>query len=162
MELHPLVAGFDGIAEEYEHGRPGYPQHVARAIADAAGGPRLLDVGAGTGKLSAPPHPQPSAQRRGAPLAAGIDSDSRRLERTPPGFDAGLRSLTRREDLELVHHTDRERMVAHAASISFVNTLGPERRSEVLAELDAALRAEGVEAIDVPYRASLWITRRLP
>ena len=34
MELHPLVAG---IAEDYELGRPGYPEDVARAIADAAG-----------------------------------------------------------------------------------------------------------------------------
>ena len=54
MELHPLVAGFDGIAEEYERGRPGYSEVVAREIAAAVGGPRVLDLGAGTGKLAVP------------------------------------------------------------------------------------------------------------
>jgi SAM-dependent methyltransferase len=53
-ELHPLVAGFSD-AEAYERGRPGYPQSVVQALARAlelAPGARILDLGAGTGKLS--------------------------------------------------------------------------------------------------------------
>ena len=258
MELHPLVAGFDGIAEEYELGRPSYPPDVARAIADAAGGPRLLDVGAGTGKLSGPllalgrdivavepldtmraalalsigaervlegtaeAIPLPDASVDGAvssdawhwfdgeraaaelhrvvrpggsvviselvpaggadapwasamrgvlgplrdgvghPLARAERPEARSLEWTPPGFALGFAPFSRREDIELVHHTDRERMLAHAASISFVGSLPARRRGAVLADLDARLRAAGVERADVPYRVILWITRRLP
>ena len=43
-----------------------------------------------------------------------------------------------------------------------MNTLEPARRDELLTELDAELRAAGVEAVDVPYGVTLWITRRLP
>jgi SAM-dependent methyltransferase len=259
MQLHPLVAGFDGIAEEYELGRPGYPPDVAQAIADAAGGPRLLDVGAGTGKLAGPllalgrdvvaveplgtmravlarslgagrvlagtaeaiPLPdasvdgavssdawhwfdgaraaaelhrvvrpgggvvicelvgvgQPDAPyaralrevleplRAGAdhPLAQGCKPDLGRLDWTPPGFERdGFAPLERRDDLRLMQHTDRARLLAHARSISFVNALAPARRAAVLAELDARLRAAGVDSVDVPYGVTLWITRRLP
>lgn len=259
MELHPLVAGFDGIAVEYEHGRPGYPEGVAREIADAAGGPRLLDVGAGTGKLSgplvalgrdvvaveplatmrtvlartigadrvlagtaealpledgsvdgavcadawhwfdgeraaaelrrvvrpggrvviselAPSGPEdtpwappmrevlePMRRAAGHPLAAATHPGRRALDWTPPGFAAGgFAPFEHRTDLAFVHHTDRERMVAHAASISFVGGLPPASRDEVLADLDARLRAAGVETAEVPYGVNLWITRRLP
>jgi SAM-dependent methyltransferase len=53
-ELHPLVAGFSD-AEAYELGRPGYRRSVVEALARAlelAPGARILDLGAGTGKLS--------------------------------------------------------------------------------------------------------------
>src|SRR4051812_8526704 len=55
MALHRLVAGFTDAADAYERGRPGYPPAVVAALADAAGlapGARVLDLGAGTGKLS--------------------------------------------------------------------------------------------------------------
>jgi SAM-dependent methyltransferase len=55
MALHRLVAGFTDAADAYERGRPGYPAAVIEALADAAGlapGARVLDLGAGTGKLS--------------------------------------------------------------------------------------------------------------
>ncbi|HKE80857.1 MAG TPA: class I SAM-dependent methyltransferase, partial [Solirubrobacteraceae bacterium] len=43
------------VADAYDRGRPRYPEHVVEAIAEAAGGgPRLLDVGAGTGRVSVP------------------------------------------------------------------------------------------------------------
>ena len=32
MALHPLVAGFTDVAEQYELGRPGYPPEVVAAI----------------------------------------------------------------------------------------------------------------------------------
>ena len=64
MALHPLVAGFTDVAEQYELGRPGYPPEVVAAIAGQLGlapGARVADVGAGTGKLTR------------ALLAAGLD-----------------------------------------------------------------------------------------
>jgi SAM-dependent methyltransferase len=53
-ELHPLVAGFSD-AQAYERGRVGYPPHAVAAIAELIGlqpGATVLDLGAGTGKLS--------------------------------------------------------------------------------------------------------------
>jgi SAM-dependent methyltransferase len=64
MALHPLVAGFTDVAEQYELGRPGYPPEVVATVAERLGlarGARVADVGAGTGKLTR------------ALLAAGLD-----------------------------------------------------------------------------------------
>ena len=55
MDLHPLVAGFTDVADDYELGRPGYPPAVVAAIAERLALPpraRIADVGAGTGKLT--------------------------------------------------------------------------------------------------------------
>jgi len=49
-----LARSFDDVAAAYERGRPRYEPHVIAAIGTAAGGPRLLDVGAGTGRLAGP------------------------------------------------------------------------------------------------------------
>ena len=46
---------FDGAAVEYERHRPDYPEHALRWAAERLGlgpGARVLDVGAGTGKLT--------------------------------------------------------------------------------------------------------------
>jgi SAM-dependent methyltransferase len=55
-EIHPDAAqGFSAGAEAYERGRPGYPDAAVSAlVARFAIGPgrRVLDVGAGTGKLT--------------------------------------------------------------------------------------------------------------
>jgi SAM-dependent methyltransferase len=56
-DLHALVAGFADVAAVYERGRPEYPPEVVSSIAgelgDAARPPaRVLDLGAGTGKLT--------------------------------------------------------------------------------------------------------------
>jgi SAM-dependent methyltransferase len=51
MELHPLARGFEDVADDYEYGRPGYPQEAITAIGLPAGA-RVADVGAGTGKLT--------------------------------------------------------------------------------------------------------------
>jgi SAM-dependent methyltransferase len=56
-DLHALVAGFAGVAGAYERGRPEYASVVVEAIVAALGAPpgaRLLDLGAGTGKLARP------------------------------------------------------------------------------------------------------------
>jgi SAM-dependent methyltransferase len=53
--MRELARSFGSVAEAYDRGRPRYPADVVAEIAKAAGGgPRLLDVGAGTGRLSGP------------------------------------------------------------------------------------------------------------
>src|SRR5690349_2488869 len=64
MALHPLAANFAGVADAYERGRPDYPPAVTDALAAELSLPaeeRVLDLGAGTGKLTR------------ALLAAGFD-----------------------------------------------------------------------------------------
>jgi SAM-dependent methyltransferase len=54
-ELHPLARQFSSVAEVYERGRPDYPPAVVGALAAELGiapGSRVLDLGAGTGKLT--------------------------------------------------------------------------------------------------------------
>jgi len=51
MDLHPLAHAFENVADDYEHGRPGYPAEAVAAIGLPAGA-RVADVGAGTGKLA--------------------------------------------------------------------------------------------------------------
>lgn len=66
-DLHALVAGFTDVAAVYERGRPEYPPAVVARVVEELGatrtGPpaRVLDLGAGTGKLTRPL------------LAAGLD-----------------------------------------------------------------------------------------
>lgn len=55
MSLHPLAANFAGVADAYERGRPEYTSTVAQSIAAELGvrpGSRVLDLAAGTGKLT--------------------------------------------------------------------------------------------------------------
>ncbi len=55
MELHPLAAEFAGVADAYERGRYEYDPAVVGAFAAVLGlspGDRVLDLAAGTGKLT--------------------------------------------------------------------------------------------------------------
>jgi SAM-dependent methyltransferase len=55
VALHPLSERFATVAAEYERGRPECPPEAVRAIAEAlelAPGAAVLDLGAGTGKLT--------------------------------------------------------------------------------------------------------------
>ncbi len=64
VALHPLADRFAAVAGEYERGRPEYPRAVTDALAEElmlGPGARVLDLAAGTGKLSR------------ALLAAGLD-----------------------------------------------------------------------------------------
>ena len=246
-----LAGSFAEVADAYERGRPRYEPHAITAIAEAAGGgPRLLDVGAGTGRLSAPllaagydvvavepldamrailaghigseralagraealPLDDASAdgavcsdawhwfdgaraadelarvvrpgggvvvcvsQRNGdelPPWARELDGIWRELTDEAVGHPYlhgsrrpdGLEGHPAFEEMQLrnvpfVHHTDREGIVAHFASMSFVSSLPDARRRQTLAEIDAILQRHGVERADIPYRAELWITRR--
>lgn len=53
--VHPDARGFDGAAEVYERARPTYPAEAVDWLADKLGvapGRRVLDLAAGTGKLT--------------------------------------------------------------------------------------------------------------
>lgn len=55
MPLHPLAEHFAGVADVYERGRPGYAPAVVERLASELGlapGARVLDLAAGTGKLT--------------------------------------------------------------------------------------------------------------
>jgi SAM-dependent methyltransferase len=55
MPLHPLAEHFAAVADVYERGRPDYAPAVVEALAGELGlgrGDRLLDLAAGTGKLT--------------------------------------------------------------------------------------------------------------
>ena len=55
MALHPLSTRFAEVADVYERGRPGYAPAVVGALAAELGiaaGARVLDLAAGTGKLT--------------------------------------------------------------------------------------------------------------
>ncbi len=54
-ELHPLAVHFESVVEQYEDGRPEFPPAVVGAICAELGvgpGARVLDLAAGTGKLT--------------------------------------------------------------------------------------------------------------
>jgi SAM-dependent methyltransferase len=72
---------------------------------------------------------------------------------------AGFGALDCRE-VDFVHATDRDGLLAYFASISFVGALSPGRRNGVLTALAAVLDRHGVGSVDIPYRAELWTTRR--
>jgi SAM-dependent methyltransferase len=55
VEIHPTATGFDHTAAAYEAGRPGYPAAAVDLVAARLGiapGRVVVDVGAGTGKLT--------------------------------------------------------------------------------------------------------------
>ena len=88
MELHPATRGYETAGERYERGRPDYPaEAVDRLVAQlglATRRPaRVLDVGAGTGKLTRP------LLERGLEVIAVEPVDGMRatLTRTAPGAD---------------------------------------------------------------------------
>jgi SAM-dependent methyltransferase len=249
-----LARSFDDVAAAYERGRPRYDDHAIDAIAAAAGGgPRLLDVGAGTGRLSGPllakgfdvvaiepldamrailaghigadralaAHAEelalPEASVDGAVCSdawhwfdgARAADELARVVRPgggvvvcvthprwhgsdgapdwwldlgvvhaalPKGDHPYLTGSRRPDGLEghpafepmeerdepFVHATDRAGIVAHWASMSFVATLPTGQRASFLEELEAMLARRGVDRVDIPYRAELWVTRRRP
>jgi SAM-dependent methyltransferase len=53
--MHPAARGFDTSGERYDRGRPDYPDEAIDRLLEELRGPRrVLDVGAGTGKLTRP------------------------------------------------------------------------------------------------------------
>jgi SAM-dependent methyltransferase len=253
MRASALARSFDDVAGDYERGRPRYEPHVVDAVAAAAGGPRVLDVGAGTGRIAGPllrtgidvvaveplpamrailevnvgPERALAGRAEELPLedasvdgavccdawhwfdAARAADELHRVVRPgggvvvcvthprwhadddapawwaevgeayealpkadhpylsgsqrPDGLEGhpGFES-TKTRNVPFVHRTDREGMLAHYASMSFIASLEPARRAEVLGAFEEILVRHGIDRVDIPYRAELWVTRRRP
>jgi SAM-dependent methyltransferase len=251
VPLHPLALGFADVAEDYEHGRPGYPPPVIAAVGRAlalAPGARVADVGAGTGKLSralasggydvVAVEPLPALRERLRVGVADVEVLAGTAEALPlpdasvdavlcadafHWFDGpkavsefarvirlggGLALLWNREDdlrdappwrielhalvddvrpdhpaftddqgrgavvdspafggltkteLHRQRHTDRERVVAEVASMSYVGGLPAPERRDVLRRVEAILSRHGVGEVTVPLRTTIWTARR--
>ena len=53
--MHPAARGFETSGERYERGRPDYPEEaIDRLLAELGQPASVLDIGAGTGKLTRP------------------------------------------------------------------------------------------------------------
>jgi SAM-dependent methyltransferase len=53
MDVHPMAArAFGGAAEDYERGRPGWPEDAIASLLDRFDARTVLDLAAGTGKLT--------------------------------------------------------------------------------------------------------------
>jgi SAM-dependent methyltransferase len=80
--MYPAARGFETSGERYERGRPDYPEEAIDLLLAELGRPaRVLDVGAGTGKLT-----RPLLARRLEVIAVEPAAAMREtLERTAPG-----------------------------------------------------------------------------
>jgi SAM-dependent methyltransferase len=86
MDLNPRALAFDTAGEHYERGRPEYPPEAIDWLIEGLGlveHARVLDVGAGTGKLTRP------LLERGLEVIAvePVNGMRAQLERSAPGAD---------------------------------------------------------------------------
>ena len=134
--LHPLAESFASVAEEYERGRPDYPQAAVGALAFELGlltdpPARVLDLGAGTGKLT---RELPLHREIGAiidPYRGNTPSHHRGEWREPvasSGLFAGVGELELGSDQEL----DVDGVVDRVCSTSFIAALDERGRADVL------------------------------
>lgn len=59
------------------------------------------------------------------------------------------------------HHTDRKRLLAQIASMSWIGSLPAAERRDVLRRAGAILTGHGVQDVIVPLRTTIWVARRL-
>src|ERR1700759_2544949 len=96
MTLHPLAdEGFRDVAEAYDLGRPDYPREALGVVALPAGA-RVLDLAAGTGKLTrwlggagfyvVPVEPQPAMR---ALVEGALDGTAEGIPLADASGDAG-------------------------------------------------------------------------
>ncbi len=148
MPLHEAARGFERAADAYERGRPEYPPAAVALVVSAlrlGPGARVLDAGAGTGKLSRP------LAACGAPVLAADPADAMiRRAAGAPGV-VPLRAV-----VEALPFRDGALDAAAAAS-AFHWFDGP----RALRELHRALRPGGRLALlwNVRDEAAPWVAR---
>ncbi|WP_055589019.1 class I SAM-dependent methyltransferase [Streptacidiphilus griseoplanus] len=145
---------FDAAADAYERGRPPYPGEAVTWLLDGAG-PRVLDLGAGTGKLTRQltargldvTAVEPSAGMRGQ-LAAAVPQ-ARVLEGTAEAIPVPGSSVDAVLVAQAWHWVDTRRAVPEAARVLAPGgTLGllwniRDERDDWTAELGRLLHPEG-------------------
>jgi SAM-dependent methyltransferase len=162
-----LRLSFGNAAEDYERGRPEWPE----AIADIGGLPpaaEVLDLGAGTAKLT-----RVLARRFRRVTAVEPDASMRAVlcqvtdchlvvegsaERIPLG-DSSVESPfepLREEHLDHVHVQTRDEAVAQLLSISIFAALPEDDRAALTGELRTSLPDA---TFRMPMRAEVWWTR---
>jgi SAM-dependent methyltransferase len=118
-DVHARARAFDAAADAYERARPGYPPEPIEIAARRLGIEReaaVLDLGAGTGKLT---------RRLAARFASvtAVERDLAPVPRPPSRLHAGL------EDRELVrrHRAARRRTLAGALALNRLATAAHRR-----------------------------------
>ncbi len=135
MALHPLAQQFSSVAAEYERGRPEYPPAAVGALAAELrlpSGARILDLAAGTGKLSR------------ALLAAGFD-----VVAVEP-LDSLRQVLAERIGAARVHEGLAERIPLRDGSVDAVSVGDAFHwfdQARALPEIRRVLRPEGGLAV---------------
>jgi ubiquinone/menaquinone biosynthesis C-methylase UbiE len=160
VDLHPATRGFEAAGERYERGRPDYPPAavgwlVARLGLAERPGARVLDIGAGTGKLTRP------LLERGLRVIAvePVAGMRRTLERTAPAADirpgqAEALPLADAE-VEAVVAGQAFHWFANPAALGeFARVLGPHGQLGLIwnrRDLDQPLQV-AIERLIAPYR----------
>lgn len=136
--VHPASQAFGGVASTYHRARPSYPEaavdHLRRALGLESGG-SVLDLGAGTGKLT--------EQVRLAGVPA--DTPAHRDETWRQAIEADQRYAP----LQVAHFNhdqiaDQELLSERVASISFVAALPDVERVHLLTQLRRVVTTLGL------------------
>jgi SAM-dependent methyltransferase len=160
VDLHPATRGFDDAGERYERGRPEYPAAAVDWLVTQLGldeRARVLDVGAGTGKLTRP------LLERGLRVIAVEPVAGMRavLERTAPAADvrAGQAEALplRAAEVDGIVAGQAFHWFANAAALrEFARVLGPDGRLALVwnrRDLDQPLQV-ALGRLVAPYRAT--------
>ena len=160
MDLHPATRGFEAAGDRYERGRPDYPAAsvdwlVAQLGLAARPGAPVLDIGAGTGKLTRP------LLERGLRVIAVEPVAGMRatLERTAPTADVRAGSAEalplERGEVAAVVVGQAFHWFANAAALSeFARVLHPDGRLGLVwnrRDLEQPLQA-AIDRVVAPYR----------
>src|SRR2546423_1475345 len=155
LALHPLAQRFASVADVYDRGRPDYPPAAVGALAaelKLSPGAPVLDLGAGTGKLSR------------ALLAYGLDVVA--VEPLPElrGLLAGQLGADRVHEGTRVPASQRaepERIVDYLSSISWIAAMPHEQREASIGRI-RALVTHGETPSEMPVHFVIGLTSLAP